>query len=134
MFAPSDKALGVDVHHLVPQRWSRVASLDEELRGRITHLANLTPLSRATNRRISNHPPARYLSELDGQDAQAALGGIEAMLQRHLVDGKLLRPIGDDVHSLDEHVEAFLDDRQRQINEAFVALLGRPASETNRTR
>jgi hypothetical protein len=124
MFAPSNETLGVDVHHLIPQRWSRVASLDDRLRGRIACLANLTPLARATNRQISNAAPATYLARLGRKEQQSDPDATDAALKDHLIDPTLLRRIGEDTDMLDDHVEAFLADRLKKIKNGFLSLLG----------
>jgi hypothetical protein len=124
MFAPAEPTLAVDVHHLIPRRWSMVSTLRKELQDRVDRLANLTPLAQATNIRIANIAPASYIREFAREDPGGSEEGIDAMLMQHLVEPRLLRALSDDASNLDARVERFLDQRLTQIVVEFRALIG----------
>ena len=72
MFAPTDPTLAVDIHHLIPRKWSRVSDLRDDLQKRVDRLANLAPLAKATNILTGNREPASYI-ELFAQGIPAAM-------------------------------------------------------------
>jgi len=124
MFAPTDPTLAVDIHHLIPRKWSRVSDLRDDLQKRVDRLANLAPLAKATNILTGNREPASYIELFAQGDPGGNEEGIDSMLSQHLVEPRLLRVLSDAVSDLDEHVERFLDDRLANNVEEFKGLVG----------
>ena len=106
----------LDDHHIVPKSWGK----EKGLGAAIDTILNRTPLTADTNRNvIRGRPPNEYLPELIAASGEAS---VRATLESHFISpvafAILLRaPFTKD------HLEKFLAERQRTLQDAIEDLL-----------
>ncbi|THV41795.1 GmrSD restriction endonuclease domain-containing protein [Glycomyces buryatensis] len=98
----------LDIHHIFPKRWCEEQGIDPKT---YNGIANKTPLSSRTNRKIGGSAPSKYLPSLGDQDR------VDATLRTHFVDPQL--PRVDDF-------TAFLRAREETLLTAIEAATGKP--------
>jgi len=108
----------LDDHHIIPKSPEGV---DLKLKGDAVHtILNRTPLAAETNRHvISNRLPNQYLPELIQANGEEK---VRAMLESHLISPAALQILLRDPFTADDF-EAFINERQRTIQEAIENLL-----------
>jgi hypothetical protein len=79
--------LGIDIHHLFPQKHCETNGLKRTLWNSVV---NKTPLSARTNRIIGGHSPSKYLGKIE-RDHGITAERLNEILQTHLVKPGLLR-------------------------------------------
>jgi hypothetical protein len=72
----------LDIHHIFPKRWCEEQGIDPKV---YNGIANKTPLSSRTNRKVGGNAPSKYLSTLGSDEV------VDRALRTHLVDPTLLR-------------------------------------------
>jgi hypothetical protein len=98
----------LDIHHVFPKRWCEERGIDPKV---YNGIANKTPLSSRTNRKVGGNAPSKYLPTL-GEES-----GVDASLRTHLVDPVLLR--ADDF-------DRFLHTRKEALLKVIVSATGKP--------
>ncbi len=81
------RSLGVDIHHIFPQRWCNEHGIDEERRESIV---NKTALSARTNRVIGGKAPSQYTGQIEHR-AQIGAELLDELMTSHAVTTKALR-------------------------------------------
>ncbi len=106
----------LDDHHIVPKSWGA-----KNIKGgSIDCILNRTPLTSETNRNvIADRLPNIYLPILFGQSSEAAVRGL---LESHFISPAALEILLRDPFG-PEDFEAFIQERQRTIQEAIETLL-----------
>jgi hypothetical protein len=107
----------LDDHHIVPKSWGKKT---QGMRQLIDTILNRTPLTADTNRKvIRDRLPNSYLPELIAQNGEPT---VRATLESHFVS-----PAAFDILLRDpftpEDFEAFIDERQRTLQDAIEDLL-----------
>lgn len=119
-------SLKTDIHHIFPEKWSRVNGIAPLL---YNSIVNKTPLAAETNRSIGGEAPTKYLKRVEsksGLDAASA----DSVIATHGIDTEALR--ADDFEAHFNHRKLFLLDlieaamgkrSQREEEPAVVAEL-----------
>lgn len=106
----------LDDHHIVPDSWGK-KNLPS---GIVNTILNRTPLSAETNRHvISNRLPNEYLPKLIEENDEET---VRSILESHFISSEALRILLLDPFGPDEF-EAFINERQRSLQEAIRSLL-----------
>jgi len=79
--------LGVDIHHVFPQKWCNDNGIDDESRESII---NKTTISARTNRVIGGAAPSNYLSVIQSR-AQIDALRLDELISAHHIPPELLR-------------------------------------------
>lgn len=105
----------VDIHHVFPQDWCRLAGIKPAV---YDSIINKTPLSARTNRIIGGAAPSVYLNELERDSGGARPEQtLDDRMRSHLIDPSLLR--SDDF-------EAFMRTRQAALVALIESATGKP--------
>ena len=106
----------LDDHHIVPKAWAKEQSVGSV----VDSILNRTPLTGDTNRKvIGDRPPNEYLPKLitaNGEDA------MREMLESHFISPTAFEILLRNPFTTDDF-EAFLDERQRTIQDGIEDLL-----------
>lgn len=108
----------VDIHHIFPQDWSKMAGIKPAV---FDSIINKTPLSFRTNRIIGGVAPSKYLGKLEAGDKETPpipAGRLDEYLSSHLIDPALLRA---------DAFEEFMADRQRRLLRLIETATGKTA-------
>jgi hypothetical protein len=105
----------IDIHHIFPKKWCLARKLEAS---RYDCVVNKTPLSAKTNRMIGGNAPSVYLASVQ-KNAGIDIARMDAILQTHLIDPKLLRT--DDFNS-------FFDARERALLKRVEQAMGKPSN------
>lgn len=98
----------LDIHHVFPKRWCEDRGIDPKV---YNGIANKTPLSSRTNRKVGGNAPSKYLPALGAEAA------VDQSLRTHLVDPMLLR--ADDF-------DRFLQARKEALLQVIASATGKP--------
>jgi hypothetical protein len=105
-------SLKTDIHHVFPQRWCQINSIDDERRESIV---NKTAISARTNRAIGGAAPSEYLVTIE-KKAQISDQQLDAILAGHLVPSATLR--ADDF-------DAFFVQRRERLCQLIERAMGK---------
>lgn len=99
----------LDIHHIFPKRWCEERGIDPKV---YNGIANKTPLSSRTNRKVGGNAPSKYLPTLGSGATE-----VDAALRTHLIDPEPLRS---------DEFEAFMAARKEALLRVIESATGKP--------